>query len=321
MTTWILQLPPVTLKKDEASWTNDEIRFTVPIANPTALFQTPTNEKFQLFRYENEGYEKFLFWKRALESFFTQTGYEHQPAQKFKYTVRTLMGEAKEDWETLETSFNVNRLNQDDFLSVMCTFTRDNLPENPSQATLEYLREKAKLPDYLSIKDWIARIKTINSFMPLMQVDPNVRISKLNAVQLREIVIKNLPMKYLQKISESNLPRNVGLNEVQQKLMVYELNFSKERRNSEKSSNKKEKDSDKKKGRFNNNNNRTNKHTKGKFKNECRMHGGHEWEDCASNRNRRNKDKKKAIEQEKADSKKEVHKTSKKKNRKSRKSA
>ena len=95
MTTWILQLPPVTLQRDEAPWVNDEIRFTVQVN--VGAFIAPTSEKFQVFRYENEGYEKFLFWKRSLESFFRQAGLEHQPAQKFKCISRTLMGEVRED--------------------------------------------------------------------------------------------------------------------------------------------------------------------------------------------------------------------------------
>lgn len=121
---------------------------------------------------------------------------------------------------------NADENNHDHFIMVMCAFTRESIPENPSQANLEYLQEKAKLPDDLPIKDWIARIKTINSFLPLMQVDPNVTIPKLTAVQLREVIIENLPQKYLTKISESNLPRNVGLSEVQQNLMVYEFKLS-----------------------------------------------------------------------------------------------
>ena len=263
MTTWILQLPPVTLKRDEARWINDEIRFSVQI--PGANFGVPTTEKFQLFRYENEGYEKFLFWKRALESFFDQANFTHQPGQRFKYVGRTLMGEAREDWQTLTQSMNFNVNNPHHFNEAICLYTRESLPENPSQATLEYLREKAKLPDFLSIQDWIARIKTINSFLPLMQVDPQVRIPKLNSDQLKEIVVKNLPQRYLTKISESNLPRNVGLSEVQQKLMVYELNFTRDKKNSDKFNKKDNAKVGKRPEKRNNN--QTNKHKNGKFRN------------------------------------------------------
>ena len=118
MTTLILQLPPVTLKKDEGAWINDEIKFSVLVqGNP---FTVPASEKFQVFRYENEGYEKFLFWKRSLFAFFDQANFTHQPAQKFKYVARTLMGEAREDWNTLVQSMTVNLNNQDDYVRVMC---------------------------------------------------------------------------------------------------------------------------------------------------------------------------------------------------------
>ena len=59
MTTLILQLSPITLKKDETDWINDEVRFTVLVTGPN-MGQAQT-EKFQVFRYENEGYEKICF--------------------------------------------------------------------------------------------------------------------------------------------------------------------------------------------------------------------------------------------------------------------
>ena len=176
MTTWILQLPPVTLKRDEAPRTNNEVRFTVQV--PGAMLVTPSSEKFEVFRFENEGYKKFLFWKRSIFSFIKQALLEHQPTQKFKYVERTLMGEAREEWSTLVQTMNASTGDQNDYVQGMCAYTKDHLTENPSQATLGYLREKDKLPEYLTIKDWIARIKTINSFLPLMQVDASLEIRK-----------------------------------------------------------------------------------------------------------------------------------------------
>jgi len=77
MTTLILQLSPITLKKDETDWINDEVRFTVLVAGPN-MGQAQT-EKFQVFRYENEGYEKKLFWERDLVSFFEEVAFSQNP--------------------------------------------------------------------------------------------------------------------------------------------------------------------------------------------------------------------------------------------------
>ena len=301
MTTLILQLSPITLKKDETDWINDEVRFTVLVAGPN-MGQAQT-EKFQVFRYENERYEKFLFWKRDLLSFFEEAAFSQNPHQKFKYVMRTLKGESKSDWKTLIDNMNANLGDQNDYVRVMCAFTKMNLPENPSGATLTYLREKAKLPEAYTIKAWIARLKTINSMLPLMQVDFNVIIQKLTELELRDIILKNLPSRYITKLSESGLNPNSTISEVQQKLMVYEANFEKSKRLSDKQTERKKRTEVKKATPER----EKKEEPKKKFANMCRIHKTHEWSECRSNPKNKNKEERKPTHKE------ESHETSKKK--------
>ena len=74
-----------------------------------------------------------------------------------------------------------------------------------------------------------------------MQVDFNVIIQKLTELELRDIILKNLPSRYITKLSESGLDPNSTISEVQQKLMVYEANFEKSKRLSDKQADKKKK--------------------------------------------------------------------------------
>lgn len=102
MTTVVLEIPPLTLKPDESPWQNKEVTFLVNI--PIALNQQGTQkEKFTVFRYENEGYENFLIWKRALEAFIDEANLLAQPAQKFKFVTRALMGATKDEWKQTNT--------------------------------------------------------------------------------------------------------------------------------------------------------------------------------------------------------------------------
>lgn len=133
MTTVVLEIPPLTLKPDESPWQNKEVTFLVNI--PIALNQQGTQkEKFTVFRYENEGYENFLIWKRALEAFIDEANLLAQPAQKFKFVTRALMGATKDEWK--QVTQGRNTADQDQYTSAVNAFTKVNLPEHPAKASI-----------------------------------------------------------------------------------------------------------------------------------------------------------------------------------------
>ena len=177
-----------------------------------------------------------------------------------------------------------------------------NLPKAPAKATKLYLNERAKLPENTRIQDWITRIRTINSMLPLMQVD-STRVDKLTSIEIREVIVKNLPARYVTKLSESGLDEKSTLSELQEKLMVYEVNFEKlEKKNKEKNE-KKNKSNHNNKNSSNKQGDDTNKKGTGtQFVNRCRKpgHGNHEWADY--NENPANIRKKKAEEKKKEES-------------------
>ena len=136
-----------------------------------------------------------------------------------------------------------------------------------------------------------------------MQVDISVRIPKLTEKELRDIILKNLPGRYLTKLSESGLNPNATISEVQQKLMVYEANFEKSKRLSDKQADKKKKAEGKKTSPDKD----RKEEPKKKFVNTCRKHKTHEWSECRSNPKNKNKGEQKSTHKE------ESHETSKKK--------
>ena len=103
MTSLVLQMPPMTLKKDIKKWLNSEAKFSIRIPGVGGVDQT---EKFNIPRYENEGWENFLMWRRELKSFFSEANLEQQPYHKFKYVKRALCGDVKDEW-TLSCQGNI----------------------------------------------------------------------------------------------------------------------------------------------------------------------------------------------------------------------
>ena len=68
----------------------------------------------------------------------------------------------------------------------MCAFTKRNPPETPDKATKDNLHRKAKLPKEM-------RIKTIKTFILLIQIEPNRHVAKLMKQELNHHLVKNLP--------------------------------------------------------------------------------------------------------------------------------
>jgi len=120
----------------------------------------------------------------------------------------------------------------------------------------DYLKNTPK-PAKMSVKQWINRIKNINSYLPLMQ--PNGRPFTEEDL-IAEVISKNIPNAWIKNFKMFKLHLKTSIKEIISKLTVIKEQIKPHPKTSQ--------------------NNSNGKH----LKNPCRIHnGGHEWEDCRKN--------------------------------------
>jgi len=112
-------------------------------------------------------------------------------------------------------------------------------------------------PEKMSVKQWINRIKNINSYLPLMQ--PNGRpFTKEDLIA--EVISKNIPNAWIKDFKMFKLHLKTSIKEIISELTVIEEQIKPHPKTSQANSNGKH------------------------LKNPCRIHnGGHEWDDCRQN--------------------------------------
>jgi hypothetical protein len=142
-------------------------------------------------------------------------------------------------------------------------FRGDNALRNQK----DYLKNTPK-PDMMSVKQWINRIKNINSYLPLMQ--PNGR-SFTEEHLITEVISKNIPAAWIKDFIMFKLHLKTKIKDIISELTVTEEQVKTHPKPSQENPRKKQ------------------------LKTPCRVHhGGHEWEDCRQNpKNQKTEDKKK----------------------------
>jgi hypothetical protein len=111
-------------------------------------------------------------------------------------------------------------------------------------------------PEKMSVKQWINRIKNINSYLPLMQEGGK---SFTEEELIAKVISKNIPSAWVKDFRMFKLHLKTRIRDVLTDLTVMEEQVK---------TNLKPSNSDKKQH----------------LKNPCRIHnGGHEWDDCCQN--------------------------------------
>ncbi len=117
----------------------------------------------------------------------------------------------------------------------------------------EYLKNTPK-PEKMSMKQWVNRIKNINSYLPLMQED-GCAFSEEDLIA--EVITKNIPSTWNVQFRLAKLHLKTLIIDIISDLTVIEENIKTHHKNSQEKPHKKH------------------------LKNPCRLlNGGHEWDDC-----------------------------------------
>lgn len=170
---------------------------------------------------------------------------------------RCLAGAARDLWDQINVLEDENgvrdELTFDDHLQEL---TGAILGDDALRNQKDYLKNTPK-PDKMSVKQWINRIKNINSYLPLMQ--PNCR-SFSEEDLIAEVISKNIPAAWTKDFKMFKLPLKTSIKEIISGLTVIEEQIKPQPKTSQKNTNGKH------------------------LKIPCRLHhGNHEWEDCRKN--------------------------------------
>jgi len=227
-----------------------------------------TVEKTKLSVYEDGSNESFLkMIKEFLNCVDTYELWEDANATRTIYRNfrRSLARAARDLWD------EINVLEDEDKVRDKLTF--DNHLKELTSAILgidalrnqkDYLKSTPK-PEKMSVKQWINRIKHINSYLPLMQ--PN-GWSFSEEDLISEVISKNIPAARVKDFKMPKLHLETSFKDILSELAVIEEKINTHLKNNQDNPNKKN------------------------LKNPCRIHGTHKWDECHQNpKNNKNNEK------------------------------
>jgi hypothetical protein len=222
--------------------------------------------------YEDQSDEAFLkLNKEFLNLIDTYELWENGNANVFVYANfrRCLQGTARDTWDECLAEVEDDR-GQDHFEMALMLLTEKILGTDALENQKEYLKVTSK-PHQMSVKAWISRIKSINSYMLMMEEGArNFTEREL----ISDVISKNIPAPWRLPFKLQVLHKADRIEEIMIKLQVIETEIKTHQ----------ETPSEGNGSRNNNNNNRSNSNGE---KNLCKLpgHKGHAWEDCFNNKN------------------------------------
>jgi hypothetical protein len=82
----------------------------------------------------------------------------------------------------------------------------------------DYLKTTPK-PEKMTVKQWINRLKNINSYLPLMQVDAQA-LSETDL--LAEVIAKNIPAEWVKDFKLAKLHLKMRIKDIMSELAIIE---------------------------------------------------------------------------------------------------
>jgi hypothetical protein len=179
---------------------------------------------------------------------------------------RCISGATKDLWDQINTINEDEEIDELTFSSHMAKLTRAVLGVDAFDNQKEYLKETPK-PEKMSVKQWINRIRNINSYLSLMDQEARTFSEK---ELIAEVISKNIPHAWRVQYRLAKLHLKTKIDDIISDLTLIEENIKTHPKPNHEKANKNK-----------------------QLKNPCRVHnGGHELEDCRQNpKNQKNKDK------------------------------
>jgi len=230
----------------------------------TGIDGTVNKTKLNIFEDGNdEEYLKLIKEFQNHVSTYEIWNDEHAAYIVYKNFRKCLAGATCDLWDQIMENAEEER-DELTFQTQLSELTTTVLGNDALHNQKEYLKSTPK-PENMSVKQWINRLKNINSYLPLMEQDGQ---AYSEADLISEVITKNIPSAWTKdyRLAELHLKRN--LRDIISKLIVIEENV---------------------KTHPNPNKEKQNK----QLKNPCRLHNGtHEWNECRQNpKNQKNEEK------------------------------
>jgi hypothetical protein len=225
----------------------------------TGIDNTVDKTRFNIFEDGNdEEYLKLIKEFQNHVNTYEIWNDEHAAYIVYKNFRRCLAGATRDLWDQILENAEEDQRDELTFQTQLAELTSTVLGNDALRNQKDYLKNTPK-PENMSVKQWLNRLKNINSYLPLMEQDGE---SFTEADLISEIISKNIPTawKVHFRLAELHLKRRI--NDILSKLTVIEesVNVKTHPKNNQDNPNKKQ------------------------LKNPCRVHNGHhEWDDCRQN--------------------------------------
>ena len=167
--------------------------------------------------YEEGNNEQLLRTVRDFKNFvdtydlFTELN-ETSVYAKFR---RVLKGDTKDTWDELIHGETLSEENFDTHLADLIT---DELGTEAFKYQVKYLR-KTKKPRNLTLKSWMKRVKSLNSYLPLLKAGEK-RLPE--EYLLEEVILENIPSRWQRECDLRDIDETSNWSEVQAFLMKFE---------------------------------------------------------------------------------------------------
>jgi hypothetical protein len=215
-------------------------------------------EKTKMNFYEDGNDEEYLKLIKEFQNYIETYGiWDEENAARTIYRNfrRCLAGAARDLWDQINVLEEDEERDELTFEEHLNKLTNAILGQDALRYQKDYLKSTPKL-EKMSAKQWINRIKNINSYLPLMQENGK---SFTEEELIAEVISKSIPSAWVKDFRMFKLHLKKRIRDVLTDLTVIEEQVK---------TNLKPTNSDKKQH----------------LKNPCRVHnGGYEWDDCRQN--------------------------------------
>jgi hypothetical protein len=169
---------------------------------------------------------------------------------------RCISGATKNLWDQIIASEENEERDELTFTESLGKLTKAVLGVDAFDNQKEYMKETQK-PGKMSVKQWINRIKNINSYLSLMDQDARAFSEK---ELIAEVISKNIPSVWRIQYRLAKLHLKARIDDIISDLTLIEENIKTHPKSNQDKTNKKQ------------------------LKNPCRLHNGnHEWDECRQN--------------------------------------
>ena len=188
---------------------------------------------------------------------------------------RVLKGDTKDSWDELINGETKSQTNFDTHLADLVT---DEIGTEAFKYQVKYLR-KTKKPKNVTLKCWMKRVRTLNSYLPLLKAGEK-RLTE--EYLLEEVILENIPARWQRECDLRDIDDSNNWSEVEAFLIKCEEQLGE---NQSHQSDKDQRTQPRTNSKSTQGKGKGKDNDKRDLENPCKLpnHEHHEWKDCFNN--------------------------------------